>query len=936
MLSIDGSRDERRAAPSSSRAPMGGGREATGGAAKLRAWLAKSALRPLVIDGIRRFGDQFVFATNLPDAIARIKRRPDSRVTYSFDMLGEGARTRADADRSYTSYVEALESLRSALKQEGSADWTARDGISVKLSAIHPRFETAQIERCERELYPRLVELAKLARSANVNMTVDAEESERLVLHIAMFERLMREPSLDDWPGLGLAVQSYQPRALRAVDHLLQASEELRRPIAIRLVKGAYWDAEIKRAQELGMAGFPVFTRKWATDISFLSVARRLLSHPAPVYSQFATHNALTVASILEFAREFSSKSGAQQYEFQRLHGMGDPLYDALLADQPDTRVRVYAPVGEFRDLLAYLVRRLLENGANTSFVHQITDSSVPSQSLVTDVYEQARSYLASDAPSSALPTGRQLFAERRNSRGIDLQYAPSLLKTTEAVARSAPVAATSLISGQTVGSSGADVRNPARLRDIVGSVVESTSNDATRAVDAASASMRGWDALGVDARAAIVDKVADTWEAAHDELAALIVREAGRTMLDAHMEVREAIDFCRYYAAVGRAQMKLEPLPGPAGESNELRLAGRGVFVCISPWNFPLAIFGGQIAAALVAGNSVVAKPAEQTPLIAYRAVQMMFDAGVPREVLQLVLGRGETVGRTLTSDPRVAGVAFTGSTATARAINRALAARDSPIGVLIAETGGQNAMIVDSSALPEQVTDAVISSAFRSSGQRCSALRVLFVQRDVADSMTAMIAGAMRELIIGDPADPRTDVGPVIDSEQLSLLQQHGDWLRAHGKRVYECDLPAGLSGPMRGHYFAPIAYEIDAIGDLESENFGPILHVIRYDKHDLDKVIDAINTTGYGLTMGLHTRLDARVEHVTQRARVGNLYVNRNIIGAVVGSQPFGGEGLSGTGPKAGGPRYLQRFCAERAVTINTAAAGGNVELTAGLQS
>ncbi|MEO8188033.1 MAG: bifunctional proline dehydrogenase/L-glutamate gamma-semialdehyde dehydrogenase PutA [Burkholderiaceae bacterium] len=688
--------------------------DAGGDRGSLRAWLAKSALRPLVIDGIRRFGDQFVFATNLPDAMARVKRRPDSRVTYSFDMLGEGARTRADADRSYTSYVDALESLKSALKQD-SQDWTAHDGISVKLSAIHPRFETAQIERCERELYPRLVELAELARSANVNLTVDAEESERLVLHIAIFERLMRESSLGDWPGLGLAIQSYQPRALHTVSHLLQVSEELRRPIAVRLVKGAYWDAEIKRAQELGMSGFPVFTRKWATDISFLTVARRLLSHPAPVYPQFATHNALTVASILEFAREFSSQSDGRRYEFQRLHGMGDPLYDALLADQPDVRVRVYAPVGEFRDLLAYLVRRLLENGANTSFVHQITDSSVPSELLVRDVHEQARSYLASDAPPSALPTGRQLFVERRNSRGIDLQYAPSLLTMAETVTRSAQVAATSLISGHIGGSWRVDVRNPARLGDIVGSVVESTSHDAGRAVEAASASMQGWDALGVEARAAIVNRIADTWEAAHDELAALIVREAGRTMLDAHLEVREAIDFCRYYAALGGAQMKVEPLPGPAGESNELRLAGRGVFVCISPWNFPLAIFGGQIAAALVAGNSVVAKPAEQTPLIAFRAVQLMFDAGVPRDVLQLVLGRGDTVGKSLTSDPRVAGVAFTGSTATARAINRALAARDSPIGVLIAETGGQNAMIVDSSALPEQVTDAVVSSAFR-----------------------------------------------------------------------------------------------------------------------------------------------------------------------------------------------------------------------------
>ena len=894
----------------------------------LRAWLAKSALRPLVIDGIRRFGDQFVFATNLPDAMARVKRRPDSRVTYSFDMLGEGARTRADADRSYSSYVDALTSL----KQEAGDDWTLRDGISVKLSAIHPRFETAQIERCERELYPRLVELAQLARSANVNFTVDAEESERLVLHIAIFERLMREPALGDWPGLGLAMQAYQPRALPAVDHLLRASEALRRPIAVRLVKGAYWDAEIKRGQELGMAGFPVFTRKWATDVSFLTVARRLLSHPAPVYPQFATHNALTVASIIDFASELAGKSSNRRYEFQRLHGMGDPLYDALLADQPDARVRVYAPVGEFRDLLAYLVRRLLENGANTSFVHQITDRSVPSELLVNDVYEQARGYLASDQASSALPTGRQLFAGRRNSRGIDLQYAPTLLGMTEAVMRAGPIAATPLIGDSTGRSQSKDVRNPARLGESVGSVAEATAADAIRAVDAASASMRDWDAMGVDSRAAIIDRVADAWETAHDELAALIVREAGRTMLDAHLEVREAIDFCRYYAALARTQMKLEPLPGPAGESNDLRLAGRGVFVCISPWNFPLAIFGGQIAAALVTGNGAVAKPAEQTPLIAFRAVQLMHDAGVPRKVLQLVLGRGETVGRALTSDPRIAGVAFTGSIATARAINRALAARDSPIGLLIAETGGQNAMIVDSTALPEQVTDAVVSSAFRSCGQRCSALRVLFIQRDVADAMTTMIAGAMRELIVGDPADPRTDIGPVIDAEQLALLQQHRDWLRSHGKRLYECELPSGLNG----HYFAPVAYEIDAIGDLESENFGPILHVIRYDKHDLDRVIDDINTTGYGLTMGLHTRLDARVEHVTQRARVGNLYVNRNIIGAVVGSQPFGGEGLSGTGPKAGGPRYLQRFCAERAVTINTAAAGGNIELTAGLQT
>ncbi|MGB2818059.1 MAG: bifunctional proline dehydrogenase/L-glutamate gamma-semialdehyde dehydrogenase PutA [Burkholderiaceae bacterium] len=895
-------------------------RGADGDGGSMRAWFARSALRPMVIEGIRRFGDQFVFATDLHGALARAAQRPDKRILYSFDMLGEGARTRADADRAYASYVDAL----SALKGTGGDDWTMRDGISVKLSAIHPRFETAQVERSDRELYPRLVELGRLARAADVNLTIDAEESERLALHIGLFERLMREPLLADWPGLGLAVQTYQTRAVATVDRLLQLSDELRRPVTVRFTKGAYWDAEIKRAQELGMTGFPVYTRKWATDLAYIATARRLLAHPAPVYAQFATHNALTVASIVEYAQELAP---GRRYEFQRLHGMGDPLYDALLGNSPDVRVRVYAPVGAFRDLLAYLVRRLLENGSNTSFVHQITDRSVPSESLVEDVHELARAFVASNEPSSALPAGTSLFGERRNSRGIDLQQAPVLIELTSAVAQASDTHATSLIGGTPSGVA-VPVRNPAALTQVIGSVANASAEDADRAVNAAQAAFDVWDALGADARAAIVERVSDLWESAHDELAALIVREGGRTMLDAHLEVREAIDFCRYYAAIGRERMRPQPLPGPVGESNVLHLGGRGVFVCISPWNFPLAIFGGQIAAALVAGNAVVAKPAEQTPLVAFRAVQLMHEAGVPAEVLHLVLGDGETVGRALTSHPRVAGVAFTGSVATARAINRALAARDAPIGVLIAETGGQNAMIVDSTALPEQVTDAVISSAFRSCGQRCSALRVLFLQNEIADSMIEMIAGAMRELVIGDPSDPRTDIGPVIDAEQLALLVRHRAWLQRHGRIVHGCEVPSALDG----HFFGPVAAEIDAIGDLAHENFGPILHVVRYDKRDLETVIDAINATGYGLTMGLHTRLDGRIEHVVKRARVGNLYVNRNIIGAVVGSQPFGGEGLSGTGPKAGGPNYLTRFCAERSVTINTAAAGGNVELLA----
>ncbi len=895
-------------------------RGAEGDRTSLRAWLARSTLRPLVIEGIRRFGDQFVFATDLKTALARAARRPDSRVLYSFDMLGEGARTRADADRSYQSYVDAL----TALKGTPGTDWTARDGISVKLSAIHPRFETAQIERSDGELFPRLVQLSQLARDADVNMTIDAEESERLELHIGLFERLMREPSIADWPGLGLAVQTYQTRAIATVDRLVQLSGELRRPITVRFTKGAYWDAEIKRAQEIGMPGFPVFTRKWATDLSYLASARRLLDNAAPVYPQFATHNALTVASIVEYAKELAP---GRRYEFQRLHGMGDPLYDALLADSPDVRVRVYAPVGAFRDLLAYLVRRLLENGSNTSFVHQITDRSVPAADLVQDAYAQASAFVASADAVAALPTGAALFAPRRNSKGLDLQHAPTLIRLTQSIASAPRIHADSLIAGGAVGLP-ADVRNPARLGEVIGQAAIADASAVDRAVDAALHAFPAWDARGVEARAALVDKVADSWEAAHDELAAIIVREGGRTMLDAHMEVREAVDFCRYYAAVGRERMQIQRLPGPAGESNELHFGGRGVFACISPWNFPLAIFGGQIAAALVAGNTAIAKPAEQTPLVAFRAVQLMHEAGIPRDAVNLLLGDGATVGRLLTSNSSVAGVAFTGSVATARAINRALAARDAPIGVLIAETGGQNAMVVDSTALPEQVTDAVVSSAFRSCGQRCSALRVLFLQNEVADAIIEMIIGAMKELVIGDPADLRTDIGPVIDAEQLALLVQHGTWLRTHGRVLYQCELPPGLDG----HYFAPLAAEISAIGDLASENFGPILHVIRYDKRELDKVLDAINATGYGLTMGLHTRLDARVEHVTQRARVGNLYVNRNIIGAVVGSQPFGGEGLSGTGPKAGGPNYLLRFCAERTVTINTAAAGGNIELLA----
>jgi RHH-type proline utilization regulon transcriptional repressor/proline dehydrogenase/delta 1-pyrroline-5-carboxylate dehydrogenase len=892
-------------------------------ASGIREWLARSTLRPLVIEGIRRFGEQFVFAATLDEALERATHRPDVRVTHSFDMLGEGARTAEDADRSFGSYRAAIESLAAAGK---TGHFSQRDGISIKLSAIHPRFETSQLERVEGELYERLRALALQACDADINFTIDAEESERLVLHVALVERLMREPRLAGWEGLGLAVQAYQTRAAATVDYLLAKIAELKRPLAIRLTKGAYWDAEIKRAQELGLPGFPVFTRKWATDVSYAVIAQRLLTADVPVFPQFATHNALTAAWVCAVADAVAPK---KRFEFQRLHGMGEAFFRTILAERPTAAVRIYAPVGSFRDLLAYLVRRLLENGANSSFVHQIADEATPIDALLVDPFAQARNEAAAEPP---LPTGAKLFSPRRNSAGRDLAEPRTLAALAAAV--NAPVErerATPLIAGLVrPGGSARTVVNPARLGEVVGEVIDATDAEVDTAVAAAVAAPAAWDARGVQARAELLERAADAFEREHDALVRLLVREAGKTYLDSHLEVREAVDFLRYYAVSARTSLARKKLPGPVGESNELDLHGRGAFVCISPWNFPLAIFTGQIAAALVAGNTVLAKPAEQTPLIAHRAVTLMHAAGVPRDALQLLPGPGETVGRRLTSDPRIAGVAFTGSTETARAINRALAARDAPLAALVAETGGQNAMIVDSTALPEQVTDAVISSAFRSCGQRCSALRVLYVQHEIADAVLAMIAGAMRELRIGDPRDPAIDVGPVIDDAALEALRAHRDWLRANAKRLYECALPAGLDG----HYFAPIAYEIESMRQLVRENFGPILHVVRFDKRALDSVIDEINGSGYGLTMGLHTRLDARVDHVRARARVGNLYVNRNIIGAVVESQPFGGEGLSGTGPKAGGPHYLLRFVTERTVTINTAAAGGNVELAAGL--
>jgi len=854
---------------------------------------------------MRIMGRQFVMGRDIGSALDRAAESEARGYRYSYDMLGEAARTAADAERYFDAYTAAIGAVGKA------ADGGPIDGpgISVKLSALHPRYEFAQRDRVANEVLPRIALLARLARDEGIGLCIDAEEADRLEPSLDVIAGLMSDPALAGWDGLGLAVQGYQKRARPLVDWLVEQARAHRRRLMVRLTKGAYWDAEIKRSQELGLAGYPVFTRKASTDVSFLACARAMLAAPDAIYPQFATHNAHTAAAVTELA-------GDTPFEFQRLHGMGEPLYDQVVATVP---CRVYAPVGSHEDLLAYLVRRLLENGANTSFVNRITDEAQPVAGIVADPV--AATAALDDKPHPKIPLPRDIYLpERLNARGVDLSD-PAILGDL-ATAMAEPR------DWQTGGSGEAvPVTDPTDLRRVVGHVVEATTDDVARALDLASAAAPGWAATPAAERAACLDRVADLLEADMTALMALAVREAGKTLPDAVAEVREAVDFCRYYAARARADFaEAVTLPGPTGELNEIALEGRGVFACISPWNFPLAIFCGQVTAALAAGNAVVAKPAEQTPLIAAHAVRLLHEAGVPADILHLLPGRGETVGAALVGDPRIAGVAFTGSTATAQAINRTLAARDGPIVPLIAETGGQNCMLVDSSALPEQVVRDVLASAFQSAGQRCSALRFLFVQADVADRMLEMLAGAMAELRVGDPALLATDVGPVIDDDALAMLEAHAVDLDDRGRLIHR----AGLGPETRhGTFFAPCAYELE-LGPLGEEVFGPILHVVRYAAEDLDAVLDTIDGAGYGLTLGIHSRIDAAVEAIHSRLRIGNTYVNRNQIGAVVGVQPFGGEGLSGTGPKAGGPRYLHRFATERTLTVDTTAQGGNAAL------
>ncbi|MDW3221300.1 MAG: bifunctional proline dehydrogenase/L-glutamate gamma-semialdehyde dehydrogenase PutA [Paracoccaceae bacterium] len=853
--------------------------------------LGEPVIRTAVSRAMKEMGRQFVLGENINSAMERAANMEKIGFTYSYDMLGEAARTEADAKRYHLSYSRAISAIATACT---SPDIRRNPGISVKLSALHPRYEVAQEDAVMTDLVPRLRALALLAKSAGMGLNVDAEEADRLALSLEVIDRVMSEPALSGWDGFGIVVQAYGPRAGTVIQALYDMAERNDRKIMVRLVKGAYWDTEIKRAQVEGIDGFPVYTQKAATDVSYICNAKKLLGMTDRIYPQFATHNAHTVAAILEVADD------PEVYEFQRLHGMGETLHKLVMA-QNKTRCRIYAPVGAHKDLLAYLVRRLLENGANSSFVNQIVDENVPPEFVAADPFE-----MLATSPAPHIPKGPALFLPlRANAKGFDLAHTQTLdrIEAARGAFAAHTWAAAPLLAGQ-VDPKGQNVHvtNPANSDDSPGTVQNATATDVSEAF----AQAEQWSAPLVERRAILL-RAADVMEERYGELFALLAREAGKGLPDCVAELREGVDFLRYYAA----QATNTP---PAG-----------VFVCISPWNFPFAIFCGQITAALAAGNAVLAKPAEQTPLAAHFAVSILHEAGVPRSALQLLPGAGD-VGAMLTSDPRVGGVAFTGSTATALRIRASMAENCAPGTPLIAETGGLNAMIVDSTALPEQAVQSVIESAFQSAGQRCSALRCLYVQEDIAEDFTKMLTGAMDALRLGAPWHLSTDVGPVIDETARKGIADHITIARAEGRILAELATPEG------GTFIAPTLIRVASIADLEREVFGPVLHIATFKSHELDSVIDTINATGYGLTFGLHTRIDDRVQHISERIEAGNIYINRNQIGAIVGSQPFGGEGLSGTGPKAGGPNYLPRFSAPDRETSDDMWEGGETALPA----
>ncbi|SDN74882.1 L-glutamate gamma-semialdehyde dehydrogenase [Polaromonas sp. JS666] len=862
-----------------------------GGHPNLMSKLGARTVVAATLRAVQLLGRQFVLGQTIGDAMGEAdgSRKKIPNLRFSYDMLGEGARTDADALRYLASYTHAIQAIAAGANAAGPTE--KNDGISIKLSALHPRYEDAQRERVMAELVPRVWGLCELSARANINLTIDAEEVDRLELSLDVFEALaaLVAQHHPQWQGFGLAMQAYQTRALDLIHHIAAIARKYRLRLMCRLVKGAYWDSEIKRAQEMGLPHYPVFTHKHHTDVSYLACAQALLAAPDAIYPQFAGHNAATIAAILQMASR-----NAVPFELQRLHGMGEGVFREVLKN-PLISCRVYAPVGAHRDLLAYLVRRLLENGANSSFVHQLADESVGMGELLTSPLRLE--------PESSLPLPPALYGPGRpNSLGLDLTVASMRAPLLAALAAT-PVPV----------------------------VPEFDTRQAAAVVEKGVGAYRQWSKVDVAGRAAILRRAADAMERQMPKLCALLVKEAFKTWGDAVSEVREAVDFLRYYANEAERIMQPVALPGPTGETNELRLTARGVWVCISPWNFPLAIFTGQVAAALATGNAVLAKPAEQTPGIAWEAVKLLHEAGVPEGALQLAHGPGETVGAALVAAPQVAGVVFTGSTQVAKIINRALAAKDGPIVPLIAETGGINAMLVDSTALPEQVADAVVQSAFRSAGQRCSALRLLCVHEGIADHVIEMIQGAARELVAGETANLATDVGPVIDREAFDNIQKHLQRLGDSAKVLVAPVAPAS-----QANLIPPAAFEVRSLSDVKDEIFGPVLQVVRWGSGELkdpQAVIAQINALGYGLTLGIQTRIDSRAQALAVAAHVGNIYVNRNMIGAVVGVQPFGGEGLSGTGPKAGGPHYLYRFCAEQTVTVNTTAAGGNAALLAG---
>lgn len=880
--------------------------------------VAKPAIRLAMEEAVRRLGAQFVLGTDIDDAIHNGRAKQSKGYRISFDMLGEGARTAADSERYFQTYKNAIESVGKSA--DTAKPLENRSGISVKLSALHPRYVFANSDCCVPEIASKVLHLAQLCKTHNIALTVDAEEADRLDISLAIFEHVARDASIKGWNGLGLAVQAYDKRAFALIDDLYELARETDRILHVRLVKGAYWDSEIKRAQIAGLSEYPVFTRKANTDLSYLACASQLLQRRDRFYPMFATHNAHTIAAVLDLAG--ANHSG---FEFQRLHGMGEALHDQIVKKH---QVTIYAPVGSYEDLLPYLVRRMLENGANTSFVQKIRQSDIALDDLVEDPVQDV--LRVDSRRHKHVPLPPDLYGpDRLNAAGIEFSMVEArhdFLSALKPYLEKKDYQSGSVVNGKFVKSDFVkSLVNPANTSDQLGQVYEVSPYDVGNVFVSAKQGFQSWTKVPASDRATIIRKVGDLMEEHSGLLFALLIREAGKTIPDALAEIREAVDFCRYYAAQGVSQFGEagEILPGPTGETNRLALQGRGVFVCISPWNFPLAIFTGQIVAALMAGNAVVAKPAEQTPLIAFHAVQLMHKAGVPVDVLHLVCGDG-AVGAALTTHQDTAGVAFTGSTVVAQAINRALAARTGPIAPLIAETGGQNAMIADSSALPEQVIDDVLISAFGSTGQRCSALRVLYVQDSVADKIIEILKGAMRELKVGEPQYFATDVGPVIDQEALDNLQKHRT--KIAGKIIAEATIPPQV----KGYYFAPVACEIDSIKELEGEVFGPVLHIVRYKLSEIDQVLADINATGFGLTFGVHSRILDHIQNWPRKVDAGNVYVNRSMIGAVVGVQPFGGQGLSGTGPKAGGPHYLARFATEKTITVNTTATGGNFTL------